>query len=384
VQRIKKLKRKQRIWRAIIVLAVIAVVVFDAFSVMRIISSTPSRPENTAPFVNFSPNVKLPTTWQSQTSISHIWIPNPANSQSNFPVDVNVTVLSENFNQGALAYIIVDITIPNSLVTSLNVRTLAFNIGVANASRVNSSETDLEPPTGPFYMLAWPPQNFYFPNRTASALIPYDWGASDYIIFNNTGEINLNLQYGSTAGENVTPTADWMQRNFMNVTLAVPINILPYGTVYIAPTPPPKETFLGMDYGSTWYSATGFVIYFILLYPLYLIIEIEQERGSKKFWGFVKTFGLEVTLGAGGISLFIMNLPFDAPYLFFQIVYVVALSLLGVVLIDKMKGRIKQKLIVWQIIREIKEKPTENKPEKETDHAPETKKEQGQKSTNKS
>ena len=278
-----KLTRKG-IRRALIMILVLIVLILIVLIIVSLMSLTPSRPENTAPFYDIPPDVKLPPTWKHQTDIEHIWLPNPENSQSSFPLDVNVTVFSENFNQIALAYIMVDITIPDSMVNSLNVRTLGFYIGVANASRVNA--TDLAPATGPFYMVAWKERNIYFPNRTASALIPYDWFASDYITFQDTGKIKLNLQYGSTSGENATPTVDWMQRNFMNVTVSVPIDILPYGTVYIEPTPTPK-TFLGiidiqdtsnLSYSTLWIIVPILCTIYWLLYGHYRTTNASRKR----------------------------------------------------------------------------------------------------------
>ncbi len=289
--------------------------------------STPSRPENTAPFMDISPDVNLPPTWKSQTDIEHIWLPNPENSQSSFPLDVNTTVFSENFNQNALAYIMVDIKIADSLVNSLNVRALLFDIGVTNAIRVNAS--DLMPATGPFHMMAWQERNIYFPNRTASALIPYDWFASDYITFQDIGEIKLNLRYGLELGENVTPTEDWMQRNFMNVNLTIPnIKILPYGTVYVEPTPTPK-TILGIinveDNGNFLYSAL-WVILPVLFTTYWLLLDYYRTTNApRKMKG---AYSIPTVILLWMLGQLWVTAPYDWKWLSVQSFIVISLALI--------------------------------------------------------
>lgn len=213
----------------------ICLILFTAAFIIVFASLTVAKAGQSVPFDNLPPDGNVPSTWHRQTGIAHISLPNPENNGT-FPLDVNVTVLSENFVVGNPAYIIVNITIPDRMVSFLNVGLINFWIEVVNAIQADSTEQ--------FFMFTHL-ENFYFPNAPyIEGLLPYDWAAYDYIVFQDVGQIRLKLSAGLYAANNVSTTADWQQRAYIDTTVTVPaITILPYGSVYSEPPTPEKRIF---------------------------------------------------------------------------------------------------------------------------------------------
>ena len=151
-------------------------------------------------------------------------------------------------------------------------------------------------------------------------------------------------KYGITNNTFVTDTLNWLE----NVT---------------QPTPaPPERTLLGTNYSNSWSYATYFIVYFVFLYPIYLVLKWKQKKEPDDVWDYLKAFGLEIILGAGGLTLFVTNLPFHAAYLPLQITYVAVLSLASIFTIRKAKGLFSKKLTALRFSRSKKQETPKNNP----------------------
>ena len=189
----------------------------------------------------YPPPLNAPS-WAHETGIGHIFLPNPENDNSNFPLDVNVTVLNDNsFVQGSISFIEINITIPDTLVSYIDLQAIAFNAQITNALQATPTQAS----TQAFFMFLMP-ENFYFPNAPVSnisdlIIIPYDWAGSNYIVLQDAGSINLTLSCGLAVPKNVTVTPDWQQRSQFTTSLIIPLITT---NPIQAPTPTPeKEIF---------------------------------------------------------------------------------------------------------------------------------------------
>ena len=178
-----------------------------------------------------------------------------------------------------------------------------------------------------------------------SSSINYSLDQKEYDL-NQIEEIAKN-KYGITDNDFINRTLNYLE----NVNLPSP-----------TPIPTPEKTILGVSYTDSWVYATGFIFYFIFLYGLYLVIKSKQKIHSEEMWHFLETYGLELTLGAGGIGLFVADLPFGSSYLPLQIIYVSICSIVGIFTIDKKKESIYRKLTTLRFLRSKTDKTAKKNP----------------------
>lgn len=328
--------RKQKTLKILFTFVLIVTIIFTSSAEAKAEQVQPKKVQE----AQYPPPLNAPS-WTHETGVGHIFLPDPRNDNWAFPLDVNVTVLNDNsFVQGSISFIEINITIPNDLVSYLDLQAIAFDAEITNALQATSTQAS----TQAFFMFLMP-ENYYFPNIILSNLIPYDWAGSSYIVLQDAGQINLTLSSGLAVPKNVSVSPDWQQRSQFTTSLTIPlITINPIQ----APTSTPKKTIFNQpvnDPYNFWYIAIlscSIVFDFTLALFLKYYRKIRKSNFRKDVWE-IALYGFAGFLSVAFIPDLLLVRPYDLNI--GQVIAIIIVSIVGILLV------IKEKRLVFSFLR---------------------------------